>query len=91
MPLMKRKQIYIELHQERQLKALSRRRGVTESELIREGIDRVLKGPVWFPSDHQTWERELKFMAAPLERGPRPYPEIKVITSHQGVRNAQRW
>jgi len=39
---MSRKQTYLDVEQERRLRALSRRRGKSESALIREGINRVL-------------------------------------------------
>ena len=38
---MVRKQVYIEARQERQLKRRAREAGVTEAELIRQGIDRL--------------------------------------------------
>lgn len=44
MPKMVRKQVYIEPYQETRLKARARLLGVTEAELIRQGIDSVLSG-----------------------------------------------
>ncbi len=64
---MKRKQIYLELEQDRRLRILSRRQGKTESELIREGISRVLDEP---PLDRAAWERELAFIDSLIAKGP---------------------
>jgi len=49
---MKRKQTYLDVEQERRLRALSRRQGKSESALIREGINRVLTDP---PLDRAAW------------------------------------
>ena len=70
MKRMERKQVYLEADQNRRLRALSRRRGVTESELIRQGVERVLREPVSLPLDHAVWERELRFMEEWARKGP---------------------
>ena len=64
---MKRKQIYIEANQDRRLRALSRRQGKSESELIRVGIDRVLTDP---PLDRAAWDRELAYIDSLIRKGP---------------------
>ena len=64
---MKRKQIYIEADQDRRLRDLSRRHGKSESELIREGIDRILADP---PLDRAAWERELAYIDSLIRKGP---------------------
>ena len=64
---MKRKQIYIEPNQDRRLRDLSRRHGKSESELIREGIDRILADP---PLDRAAWERELAYIDSLIRKGP---------------------
>jgi hypothetical protein len=64
---MKRKQIYLDPDQDRRLRALSRHRGRSESELIREGVDRVLKEP---PVDRTAWERQLAFIDSLIAKGP---------------------
>lgn len=64
---MKRKQIYIEANQDRRLRDLSRRHGKSESELIREGIDRVLADP---PLDRAAWGRELAYIDSLIRKGP---------------------
>lgn len=56
---MSRKQTYLDVEQERRLRALSRRRGKSESALIREGINPVLTDP---PLDRAAWERELAYI-----------------------------
>ena len=63
---MKRKQIYIEANQDRRLRALSRRQGKSESELIRVVIDRVLTDP---PLDRAAWERELAYIDSLIGKG----------------------
>ena len=56
-----RKQVYIEPKHERMLKRLSESRGVPESVLIREGIERVTAGPA-HAMDPASWEREERFI-----------------------------
>lgn len=57
-----RKQVYIEDHQERRLKQRARLLKVRESELIRKGLDLVLRQQsVGFP-DRQAWKAELNFI-----------------------------
>lgn len=59
---MVRKQIYIEPEQDALLKRRAAELGVTESELIRRGIEQVARKPVEPMSDHELWEKELAFM-----------------------------
>lgn len=61
MARMVRKQVYIEPKHERMLKRLSESRGVPESVLIREGIERVTAGATR-AIDPGTWEREERFI-----------------------------
>jgi len=64
---MVRKQVYIEAHQEALLKRLSKQQGVTEAELIRAGIVRLLPGSN--PSkDRSFWEQEKQFIRALMKR-----------------------
>jgi predicted DNA-binding protein len=70
MPRMKRKQIYIEPDQDRRLRALARRRGKTESQLIREGVNRVLREPVLLRLNHKAWEEESAFITSLIQKGP---------------------
>lgn len=60
---MVRKQVYIEARQEQLLKRMSEARGVTEAELIRDGIDRVALAP-HRPTDKGAWTREERFISA---------------------------
>jgi len=54
MARMVRKQVYIEERQERQLKRRARELGVSEAELIRQGIDRI--GSLSFlPRREEAW------------------------------------
>jgi hypothetical protein len=67
---MKRKQIYIAPDQDRSLRALARRRGQTESELIREGIDKVLVAPRPPRLDSDGWSEALAFIDHLISQGP---------------------
>ena len=59
---MVRKQIDIQAEQDRRLKQRAKELGVTESELIRQGIDRVDQAQSRLPLDQTAWEEELKFI-----------------------------
>jgi len=63
---MVRKQVYIEPEQDERLERRARSLGVTESELIRRGIDLVTAGPAPAADDEAEWQAELEFMR---ERG----------------------
>ncbi len=67
---MKRKQIYLEAEQDRRLRSLARREGRTESALIREGVESVLRVPLPPALDHTAWEKELTFIDSLIRRGP---------------------
>lgn len=58
-----RKQVYIESSQERRLKERARQFGVPESELIREGLDVVLRRQGVGHRDDRAWKAELSFIA----------------------------
>ncbi len=57
-----RKQVYLERDQDRLLKQRSKMLGVTESDLIRQGIIQLSQQPVATPLDRQAWQAELKFI-----------------------------
>ena len=65
---MVRKQVYIERRQDRYLKSLAKTLGVTEAELIRQGIDRGLAAlsPSW--PDPEAWKEILRFIEARRRR-----------------------
>ena len=67
---MKRKQVYIGADQDRRLRELSRRQGKTESQLIREGIDRLLNTPLPDTLDHEAWLESLRFIDNLIRKGP---------------------
>lgn len=74
---MVRKQIYIQKHQERVLKRLSKARGISEAEIIRQAIEIETTGekshlPV---PDYAAWEEILRFLESrkALVRKGRPY------------------
>jgi len=57
-----RKQVYIEARQEEMVKRLSKELGVSEAELIRQGLDMVLARGERPVPDPQAWEEELAFI-----------------------------
>lgn len=59
---MVRKQIYIEAAHERALKRRARELKVTESELIRRGIEQVTRAPALARPDPGAWEEERAFI-----------------------------
>jgi hypothetical protein len=56
-----RKQVYLQPDQDALLKRQARELGVTESELIRRGIEQLARGAVTVP-DAQAWLDELAFI-----------------------------
>jgi hypothetical protein len=69
MSRMIRKQIYIDEEQERILKNKSKRLRKTEAELVREGVDFILKGQRIY-KDAAAWEREKRFIQSLIQKGP---------------------
>ena len=67
---MKRKQIYLDPDQDRRLRALSRRQGKTESQVIRDGIDYVLKAPMPPRRDPSAWKEARAFIDHLTALGP---------------------
>ena len=65
-----RKHLRIRPHQEIRLKEISRDRGISESEIIRQAIDAYLSGDDEFIRDVSAWERERAFIESLIERGP---------------------
>jgi hypothetical protein len=61
---MVRKQIYIEERHERLLKRISKARGVSEAELIRQAIERETTGekPLLLAPDQAAWDEILRFV-----------------------------
>ena len=61
---MVRKQIYIHKRQDILLKRISKVRGVSEAEVIRQAIEREITGTVSqpLPADRQAWEQVLAFL-----------------------------
>lgn len=57
-----RKQIYIELEQEKLLKRQAKARRVTQSALMRQAIAQVSRIPTIAPSDQGAWQDELAFI-----------------------------
>jgi len=74
---MVRKQIYIQERHERLLKRISKARGVSEAELIRQAIEREMVGeklPLLAP-DQSAWDKILRFANSrkALHPSARPY------------------
>ncbi len=62
---MVRKQVYLQRQQEVTLKRLSKSRGLSEAELIRQAIDRQIGGATApFVPDQDAWEAAHAFMLA---------------------------
>lgn len=71
MARMVRKQIYIQKRQQDMLKKISKSRGTSEAEVIRNALDRELqRGATTTRLDPQSWERAYQFMVALHEKGP---------------------
>jgi hypothetical protein len=74
---MVRKQIYIQKRQEALLKRLSKTRGVSEAEIIRQAIDREVAGsPAQTMSgDRSAWQELILFLDSrqPATSGQQPY------------------
>jgi hypothetical protein len=74
---MVRKQIYIEERHERLLKRISKARGVSEAELIRQAIERETIGgkPLLLAPDQAAWDEILRFVKnrKSLRPSGRPY------------------
>ena len=68
MPTMLRKQIYIAPRQERLLKARASELHISESELIRDGIDKALKTGTSTAHDPKAWDEEKKFIASLMKK-----------------------
>ena len=72
-----REQIYIEERHERLLKRISKARGVSEAELIRQAIERETIGekPLLLAPDQAAWDEILRFVKnrKPLRPSGRPY------------------
>ena len=66
MARMVRKQVYIGAEHEQQLNRRARELGLTESELIRRGIERIAHGPL--PRDQQALRDFLAFVRGRAER-----------------------
>ena len=62
MSRMVRKQVYITNEQEKLLKRRAKALGVTESEIMRRGIDAADRATASFPFDREAWEDALLFM-----------------------------
>lgn len=67
---MVRKQIYLDERQEGLLKRLSRRMGVSESELIRRGIERSLAVSLTPRADLRDWVEIKTFIRRRMAGGP---------------------
>jgi Arc/MetJ-type ribon-helix-helix transcriptional regulator len=69
MSQMLRKQIYIDPQHDYLLKKRASRLHVSESELIREGIEKVLERDVMISRDIRVWEEEKKFLLSLKKKG----------------------
>lgn len=58
-----RKQFYVPVHQEKLLKRLAKDFGITEAELIRQGLNQLLRGSITVIPDPKVWKKERTFIA----------------------------
>jgi len=74
MPTKVRKQIYLDQHQNRQLKRLAEARGVSEATIVRELIDAqaAATAATALPPDRAAWEAAHQTMLNLLAQGPLP-------------------
>jgi hypothetical protein len=77
MPSMLRKQIYIAPRQERLLKNKASELHISESELIRDGIDKALKTGTIAAHDTKAWDEEKKFIAS--------------LTKKRAIKGGRKW
>jgi hypothetical protein len=70
MAMMVRKQVYIRLAQEQFLKQRARKLGVTEADLIRQGVDLLARKPEGATFDAQAWTQELAFITQRADATP---------------------
>lgn len=64
-----RKQIYIEIHQDADLKRLAKETGLSEAEIIRQAIDERVR-PIPYPApDLNAWAREKAFISSLMQQG----------------------
>jgi hypothetical protein len=77
MPSMLRKQIYIAPRQERLLKSKASELRISESELIRDGIDKVLNTGAIAVHDPKAWDEEKKFIIS--------------LTKKRAVKGGRKW
>ena len=70
-----RKQIYIEDSQNQRLKSRARARRVSETNIIRVGIDLALAGLTTTKPDIQAWQRQKEFIHKRMEQPAEPASE----------------
>ena len=57
-----RKQVYLRADQDRRLKMLARKLGISEAELIRQSVDRAVLESTTPRPDLSVWEAERKYL-----------------------------
>lgn len=67
---MVRKQVYIEPRQERQLKQVCRKTGVTEAKIIRRALDAEVEKLQSAEGRMQAWNKERAFIESWTKKGP---------------------
>lgn len=77
MSAMLRKQIYIAPRQERLLKTKASELHISESELIRDGIDKALKTGIIAAHDPKAWDEEKKFIIS--------------LTKKRAIKGGRKW
>jgi len=72
MPVMVRKQVYIEPRQDRMLKRFAKKRGVTEAEVIRRALEQHMKELERADRGLKAWQESKTFMEEWVKKGPVP-------------------
>ena len=70
MPTMVRKQVYIKPAQERQLKRVARKTGMTEAEIIRRALDAEVQKLESAEDGMQAWRGTRAFIDEWMKKGP---------------------
>jgi hypothetical protein len=80
---MVRKQLYLEVRQERALKRLAKKTGKTEAEILREALDRHTAELQREQDRLKVWEEQKDFIRQWIAKGPVPKAERVLVDSNR--------
>ncbi len=72
MPVMVRKQVYLEPRQNRRLKQVAKKAGVTEAEIIRRALEERLRDLESADNRLKAWQESKAFIDQWIAKGPVP-------------------